>query len=96
MWLSLNRGSMPLEKRVKNVYLFTNGNLATFNYEDEQVPELQGPYSIDIHKRILLEAIDDCEFKGFHVLPIGFISHAKEWSDYFKGKNLSWDEIKQL
>ena len=87
---------MSLEKRVVNAYLFDNGNLAVFDWTGHQVEELQGAYSIDKHKRILLEATDTCRFKGFNILPSGFVSHAKDYADYFRDKNLSWDEIKEL
>lgn len=88
---------MELKKRVKSAYLFDNGNLAVFDYVGQQIPELQGTYSIDRHKRILLEAMDDCDFKGFYqLLPPGFISHAKDYADYFRDKNLSWNEIAKL
>lgn len=86
---------MPLIKRVKNVYLFPNGNLAAFDLTGEQIPELQGTYSIEKHKRILLEADDWCKFEGFHILPIGFIQHAID-VNYFREKNMSWEEIKEL
>jgi hypothetical protein len=87
---------MPLVKRIKNTYLFPNGNLAVFGFDGQQIPELQGAYSIDKHKRILLEAREDCEFSGFDILPIGFIEHAKRFSDYFKERGLSWEEIEEV
>jgi len=85
-----------LIKRVKNAYLFPNGNLAACNIEGHQIPELQGQYSIEIHKRILLEALDDCEFKGFHLLPNGFVRTAEDWARFFRDKNKSYKEIKEL
>ncbi len=87
---------MPLHKRVKTVFLFDNGNLAVLDIKGQQIGELQSAYSIDTHARILLEATDDCEFKGFEVLPTGFVKHAKDYADYFRGKNMSWEEIKEL
>lgn len=68
---------MALKKRVQNAYLFENGNLAAFDSAGKQIGELQGAYSIKKHKRILLEAMDDCEFQGFNILPKGFIRHAE-------------------
>ena len=85
-----------INKRVKNAYLFDNGNLAAFDIAGEQIPELQGAYSIETHKRILLEAMDDCEFNGFYSLPPGFNIAAKQYADYFKKQNLSWEEIQAL
>ena len=31
-----------LTKRIKNAYLFQNGNLAVFGFDGQQIPELQG------------------------------------------------------
>lgn len=87
---------MPLQKRVQNAYLFDNGNLAAFDLGGQQIPELQGPYSIGTHKRILLEARDDCKFQGFGILPRGFHKHASDWADYFRERNLSFEEINDL
>lgn len=87
---------MALIKRAKTVYLFPNGMLAVCDANGQQINELQGTYAIDTHKRILLEAMDDCEFNGFGVLPFGFTKHAREWAELFRKQNLSWDEIKNL
>lgn len=87
---------MALKKRVTKVYLLPNGNFTVFNTEGQQIGELQGPYSIDLHKRILLEAMDDCEFDGFSILPSGFIKHAKDYADYYRGLDMSWEEIQNL
>lgn len=86
---------MPLVKRITTAYLFENGNLVVFDRGGQQVPELQGPYSIEKHKRIILESIDNCELKGFSILPSGFIGHANDIK-YFRDKNISWDEIQEL
>lgn len=85
-----------LIKRVKNTSLFTNGNLAVFDIDGQQIPELQGQYSIEKHKRIMLEALNDCDFEGFHVLPSEFVKTAEDWSEYFRDKNMSYKEIKEL
>lgn len=85
-----------LIKRVKAAYLFENGSLAAIDTKGKQVPELQGEYSIKKHKRILLEATDDCEFKGFEILPYGFYRSAKSFADYFRNQNMSWDKIQSL
>ena len=87
---------MPLIKRVKSVYLFENGNLAVFDRNGEQICELQGLYSLDKHKRIMLEASDDCEFNGFHILPSGFKQTVVLWLTYFADKHLSWEEITSI
>lgn len=87
---------MPLEKRVLDVYLFENGTLGVTDIDGQQIGELQGLYSIEKHKRILLERFDDCVFRGFEMLPVGFHKTANEWADYYRGRNLSWKEIQEL
>lgn len=82
--------------RVKTAYLFPEGQLAVFDIAGHQIAELQGMYSIEKHKRILLEALPDCAFKGFHQLPQGFTQSVKGWADLFRKKNLSWEEIENL
>jgi hypothetical protein len=87
---------MPNIRRAKSVYLFTHGIVATCDYMGEQIPELQGSYSIDLHRRILLEALPDCDFMGFEILPSSFIESVNTWYIYYKDKDLSWDEINNL
>lgn len=85
-----------MEQRVVAAFLFPNGNLAVFDKNGNQIPELQTQYSIETHKRILLEAVDGCEFHGFDILPYGFITAAWDWADYFRKQNMSYEEIKNL
>lgn len=85
---------MAVIKRVKKVYLFETGNLSVFDETGQRIPELEGPYSIDKHKRILLEAADDLKFEGQHILPFGFIKTAWEWSAHFREKGIAWEEAK--
>lgn len=80
----------------KNVYLFDNGNLAVFDENGEQMPELQGTYSIELHKRILLEADITCKFEGFDRLPFGFNKSAQDFANYFKNKKMTWEQITNL
>lgn len=87
---------MPLIKRAKTVFLFPNGMIACCGQDGEQIAELQGPYSIDLHKRILLESLDDCDIKGFEILPYSFLESVNRWLSNFKGANLSWEEIKAI
>lgn len=85
-----------LVKRIQNAYLFPNGNLAVFDINGEQISELQGQYSIETHKRIVLEALDNCNFEGFNALPAGFTKEVKDYVGYFRDKNISWEEIHSL
>jgi len=87
---------MPLVKRVANTYLFENGNIAAFDFAGQQIAELQGSYSIKNHQRILLEAMDNCKFEGFNILPRGFSKTAKDWAEHFRAQNMSWKEIQDL
>lgn len=83
-------------KRVANVFLFPTGVLAVCDADGKQIPELQGTYSINKHKRIMLEALPNCEFKGFEILPHGFNQTVLNWYDHFKNQNLSWWQINSL
>lgn len=87
---------MALVKRIASAYLFENGNICCCDIGGNQIPEVQGPYSIDLHKRVILEAVDTCEFKGFQILPFGFLISVNSWADHFCKQNLSWDEINNL
>ncbi len=82
-----------INKRVKNAYLFDNGNLAALDLSGQQIPELQGAYSIEKHKRIVLESLDDCKFNGFEILPKGFNKHVYDFVNYFRKQEMSWEEI---
>jgi len=87
---------MTLIKKIKAAYYFPNGNLAVIDNNGNQYGELQGAYSIDKHKRILLEANDDCEFKGFDDIPDSMTNSAKSWANFFREKNMSFEEIQKL
>jgi hypothetical protein len=87
---------MALKKRIANVYLFPNGNLAVFDLAGQQIPELQGLYSIDKHKRILLEAHEICKYEGFEMIPTGWKETAILWADHFIKQNMSFEEIKEI
>ncbi len=78
---------------IKSVYLFPNGNVASFNIAGEQVPELQGSYSIDLHKKIKLRSVDNCSFSGFGILPHGFNENVNQFIKYWRDKNMTWEEI---
>lgn len=83
-------------KRAQKVFLLDNGMIVTFDVKGTQISELQGAYSIDLHKRILLEACQGCTLNGFEILPSGFLQHVNAWFNYWKFKNLSWNEINEL
>jgi len=86
---------MTVIKRVKKAYLFETGNLSVFDEAGQHIPELEGTYSIDKHKRIFLEAADGFKFDGQHILPFGFMKTAWEWSVYFREKGIPWEEAKE-
>lgn len=71
-------------KDVGAVFLFDNGMVATCNIEGEQIPELQGSYSIELHKKIFLRATTNCEWKGFEIIPVGWIESINNWYKFFK------------
>lgn len=43
-----------MEKKdlVKATYRFPNDMIATVGYDDKQIPELQGVYTIELHEKI--------------------------------------------
>jgi hypothetical protein len=83
-----------LVKRVQSAYLFDNGNLAASDIRGDQIPELQGPYSIEKHQRIVAEALDTCEFKGFEQVPRHWQTHVYSFANYLRRNNLSWEEMR--
>lgn len=85
-----------INKRIKSSTLFPTGMIATFNMEGEQIGELQGAYSVELHKRILLEASDNAVIRGFDILPHGFVKHAKDFVEYWKTQDKAWEEIQEL
>lgn len=87
---------MPLIKRVAAAFLFESGVIAVTDAHGQQIPELQGSYSIEKHKRILLEALPDCELNGFEILPTTFISKATAWANWFRNQNMSYEDIKNI
>ena len=83
-----------IKRKLSAVFLFPNGFIAVCGKDGQQVNDLQGEYSVELHKRIMLEADFDTEIKGFHVLPKAFSEIANEFSDYWKPKKMTWDQIK--
>lgn len=83
-------------QRVKSAFLFDNGMIAACDLSGQQIPELQGSYSIEGHKRLLLEALDNCEFTGFESVPMGWLRTVNAWFNHFKHQSLSWEEITEL
>ncbi len=88
---------MPLVKRIRYAYLFQNigGVINVYDDNGDKIPEFTQYYSIELHKRIILEALDNCDFSGFDVLPNGFHSEVKKMIEYRK-QNMSWEEYKEL
>lgn len=56
---------MIMEDKVMATYLFPNGMVATFGWNGEQIPELQEPYSVDLHKKITLRSDEKTQWNGF-------------------------------
>lgn len=51
--------------KVRNVYKFPNDMVAVFNVQEEQMPELQGRYSTELHQAILDASDVDTVLHGF-------------------------------
>lgn len=56
---------IPRDLLVKSAYKFPNGQVATFNYKNEQLPELQGTYDFELRKKIEERSNDSTEWHGF-------------------------------
>lgn len=50
---------------VKATYRFPNGNIATFGYDEQQIPELQGVYSEELIDKIKLRSDNRTLWNGF-------------------------------
>ena len=50
---------------VKATYKFPNGNVATFNFNNEQIPELQGVYTHELEEKIKKYSDARTEWHGF-------------------------------
>lgn len=52
-------------KLVMATYKFPNGMVVTFGYDSKQIPELQGVYSKQLHKKIELQSDSKTSWNGF-------------------------------
>lgn len=50
---------------VTSVYRFPNGNVCVFNKEGNQVPDLQGKYNAELHKKIRYYSNEVTNWQGF-------------------------------
>lgn len=50
---------------VMATYRFPNGNVATFGYDSQQIPELQGVYTTELHNKIKQHSDDKTSWNGF-------------------------------
>lgn len=66
------RGRLEKEDRVirgivKATYRFDNGMIATFDYNDEQMPELQGRDTPELRGKIKAKSDERTKWNGFHL-----------------------------
>jgi hypothetical protein len=54
-----------MKKLATNSFLFPNGMVATTDQNGEQIPELQGEYSIDLHLKIIKRSSKEAILHGF-------------------------------
>lgn len=57
-----------MNNQVKATYLFPNGMVVTYDWNDNQIEELQGIYSRSLHIRILEASTVLTLFKGFPLI----------------------------
>ena len=53
------------DKNVKATYKFSNGNVVTFGFDDEQISELQGMYSLELLNKIKNRSSENTIWNGF-------------------------------
>lgn len=56
--------------KIKEVFLFPNGMIATFDTDGKQIPELQGICTEDLTKKIYSQSDEDTIWTGDWKLPI--------------------------
>lgn len=54
--------SATTRRRVSEVFVFANGMTAVFGDDGRQIPELQGPWSDELRKKIEAAADDETEW----------------------------------
>ncbi len=52
---------------VKSTFKFPNGMVITCGYDDQQIPELQGVYTLELDKKIRAHSDSKTEFIGFEI-----------------------------
>jgi len=52
-------------KDVVAAFRFPNNMVAVTDRNGEQIPELQGPYTIELHRLIQARATPQCEWNGY-------------------------------
>lgn len=57
--------SMRNNSLVFATYAFPNGMVATFGYDDKQIPELQGVYTRDLHDKIKERSNEKTSWNGW-------------------------------
>lgn len=79
-----------MSTRIKEALLMSNGNLMVTDYEGKQISELQGTYSIETHKRIMLLADNETKFVGFNIIPESFSHVVNEFVLFWNKKGWSY------
>jgi hypothetical protein len=55
---------------IKSTHLFQNGMVMTFGEDGEQIPDLQGPYSSILHKKLIELSDENTEWWGWNGRPM--------------------------
>lgn len=63
----LNKSFISLGGKVMATYKFPNGNVVTFGYNGQQVPMLQGIYSIELEEKIKQYSNNKTKWEGFNI-----------------------------
>lgn len=79
--------------QVHYAFLQASGKLTVLDANRQPIPYFSGYYSIQQHKRILLEAAPTCQFLNFDLLPRGFTNTCMDFATYYREQKLTWEQI---
>lgn len=76
---------------IKEALLMANGNLMVSDKNGKQIAELQGQYSFETHKRILLASDENTKITGFEIIPPSFKREIKDFVSFWKAKGWTYE-----
>jgi hypothetical protein len=83
-------------KKLKKVQLLPDQTIVAFDHDGNPIHELQGKYSVTLHKRVLFESTSDTIIEGFEIIPEEHHEWLNGWANFYKQLNMKWEEINNL